>query len=238
MASRLARFVQRLGRTGEYVQREMGKTRQVLDPGSVPKTKLLHRFRHGQDVDNWVHGSDASYGGLSTSHLDLAFDGRGMRLHGNLTLKVKAEVEGMYRGGFVGIKSRPKLSLFGTIKENLSMYDYLGIRAQVGPPPNIRDAWYLNIRTSNMGPTHIWQHRLFFRDRKGEFEDIVLPLKDFGFTASGNMVPTEDEMERESIEMIGISLLGGNAGLQGPFDIVIDEIWATVDPALSPRRDN
>jgi hypothetical protein len=49
------------------------------------------------------------------------------------------------------------------------------------------------------------------------------------------MVETVDEMERENVEMIGISLLGGNAGLQGPYELVLDEIWATTDPSFSSR---
>lgn len=49
------------------------------------------------------------------------------------------------------------------------------------------------------------------------------------------MIETIDGMERENIEMIGISLLGGNAGLQGPYELTLDEIWATTDPSLSPQ---
>jgi hypothetical protein len=48
------------------------------------------------------------------------------------------------------------------------------------------------------------------------------------------MIETSDEMLKESIEMMGISVLGGNAGLQGPYELVLDEIWATNDPH-SPR---
>jgi len=101
-----------------------------------------------------------------------------------------------------------------------------------------------------MNPTHVWQHRLFFRAQKHEFEDIVvrivlisfagahglpqLPLSDFGYTAAGTMIETSDDMLKESIEMMGISVLGGNAGLQGPYELVLDEIWATNDPNLPP----
>ncbi len=49
------------------------------------------------------------------------------------------------------------------------------------------------------------------------------------------MIETSDEMLKESIEMMGISVLGGNAGLQGPYELVLDEIWATNDP-FSPRQ--
>ncbi|CCA70784.1 related to complex I intermediate-associated protein CIA30 precursor, mitochondrial [Serendipita indica DSM 11827] len=236
MTSRLARWGQMLGRSGDYVRQEMNKTRQVLDPTAIQKTKLLHRFRSEKDVEKWTHGSDESFGGLSTSKLELAMDGRGMRFHGDLRLGVKPEYEGIFRGGFAGIKTRARPTLFGNLAENLSMYEYLGLRVKVGKPPCIRDAWYINLRTKTMDPNHVWQHRLFLRSTDGEFEDAVVRLDDFGYTASGNMVETIDEMEMESIEMLGVSLLGGNAGLQGPYELTIDEIWATNDPTATPRR--
>ncbi|PVG04109.1 NADH:ubiquinone oxidoreductase complex I intermediate-associated protein 30 [Serendipita vermifera] len=199
----------------------------------TPKTKTLYKFQDQADVDKWVHGSDAASGGLSTSNFDLAFDGA--RFHGNLSLRVKPEYEGIYRGGFAGIRTRARTSMFGKIYDNISMYNYIGVRARAGQAPNIRDAWYLNIRTASMSPSHVWQHRLFFRSRDSDFEELILPLDQFGYTAAGNMVESVDEMNKESVEMIGISLLGGNAGLQGPYDLVLDEIWATNDPD-APRN--
>ena len=72
----------------------------------VQKHMTLHKFRRQEDIDRWTHGSDASNGGLSTSNLELAMDGVGARFHGNMSLRVKPEYEGMYRGGFAGIKTR------------------------------------------------------------------------------------------------------------------------------------
>jgi hypothetical protein len=48
------------------------------------------------------------------------------------------------------------------------------------------------------------------------------------------MIETSDDMLKEGVEMMGISVLGGNAGLQGPYELVLDEIWATNDPS-APR---
>lgn len=70
------------------------------------KSLTLHKFRTQRDVDQWVHGSDASNGGLSTSNFELCSDGQGARFHGKMSLEVKPEFEGMYRGGFAGIKTR------------------------------------------------------------------------------------------------------------------------------------
>lgn len=67
-----------------------------------------------------------------------------------------------------------KKSLFGRIYDNISMYRYIVVRARVGPPPSIRDAWYMNLRTANMSPTHVWQHRLFFRSQGEELETLVV----------------------------------------------------------------
>lgn len=85
--------------------------RQVLDPKMVPKTITLHKFRTQKDIDKWVHGSDASTGGFSTSHFDLSMDGRGARFHGNMSLRVKPEFEGMYRGGYAGVKTRVSIMI-------------------------------------------------------------------------------------------------------------------------------
>ena len=35
--------------------------------------------------------------------------------------------------------------------------------------------------------------------------------------------------------MVGISVLGGNAGLEGPYELGIDEIWATSEE-FSPAK--
>ena len=35
--------------------------------------------------------------------------------------------------------------------------------------------------------------------------------------------------------MVGISVLGGNAGLEGPYELGIDEIWAT-NEEFSPAK--
>lgn len=43
------------------------------------------------------------------------------------------------------------------------------------------------------------------------------------------MIESGDEMDKESIEMVGFSVLGGNAGLQGPYELVLDEVYATND---------
>lgn len=44
------------------------------------------------------------------------------------------------------------------------------------------------------------------------------------------MIENPDYMFKESLRMVGFSVLGGNAGLQGPYELVLDEIWATNDP--------
>jgi NADH dehydrogenase [ubiquinone] 1 alpha subcomplex assembly factor 1 len=54
-----------------------------------------------------------------------------------------------------------------------------------------------------------------------------LPLSEFGYRAAGNMIESGDEMDKENIEMIGFSVLGGNAGLQGPYELFLDEVYAT-----------
>ena len=62
-------------------------------------------------------------------------------------------------------------TLFGPLSHDLTPYSYLVLRLRLGL--GIRDAWYVNLRTSDMPPTDLWQHRLYFRgDLQSTYEDI------------------------------------------------------------------
>lgn len=56
-----------------------------------------------------------------------------------------------------------------------------------------------------------------------------MPLHKFILTNSGEAVNSNMAMMSESIKSIGISLLGGNANIQGKFELGIDYIGATTD---------
>ena len=55
---------------------------------------------------------------------------------------------------------------------------------------------------------------------------IQIPFKDFVLTNAGELVPHQVQMYRERVRTIGISLLGGNSGVEGPYELGIDSIRA------------
>ena len=63
-----------------------------------------------------------------------------------------------------------------------------------------------------------------------------VPFKDFTYTRRGeHFEGNVDELYRDRVSMVGISVLGGNAGLEGPYELGIDEIWAT-NEEFSPAK--
>ena len=53
-----------------------------------------------------------------------------------------------------------------------------------------------------------------------------IPFKDFVLTNAGELVPHQVQMYRERVRTVGISLLGGNSGVEGPYELGIDSIQA------------
>lgn len=84
----------------------------------MPKVVSLHKFKDEKDIERWVHGSDATSGGFSTSNFEPSMDGRGARFHGNISLRVKPEYEGMYRGGYAGIRTRVRVSFYSSLSDS------------------------------------------------------------------------------------------------------------------------
>lgn len=56
--------------------------------------------------------------------------------------------------------------------------------------------------------------------------DLKIPLSSFVLTDSGEIVETQMEILRERVRTIGISLLGGKSGVEGPYELGIDSIRA------------
>jgi NADH dehydrogenase [ubiquinone] 1 alpha subcomplex assembly factor 1 len=55
---------------------------------------------------------------------------------------------------------------------------------------------------------------------------LKIPLSSFVLTNSGEIVETRMEMLRERVRTVGISLLGGKSGVEGPYELGIDNIRA------------
>ncbi|CDO76991.1 hypothetical protein BN946_scf184298.g18 [Trametes cinnabarina] len=197
------------------------------EPSRVPK--VLFTFNSREDISQFATGCDADVGGTSTVNFELdestakpsdAGETKASSPHdivvnrptgkfwGEMRLAVRPGLEGKIRGGYAGFRSKPRPTLFGELTDDVSNHEYLALRTD-GPIT-----------------TDLWQHRLFFRRDDGGWEDVFIPFKDFVLTNTGELVPHQVQMYRERIRTIGISLLGGNSGVEGPYELGIDSIRA------------
>lgn len=202
-------------------------------PSRAPLT--LFRLNSKQDIEQFATGCDADIGGTSTVHLD--FDehaernkGSGStatgRFWGEMRLDVRPELQGRIRGGYAGFRSKPRTTLFGEIVDDVSNHQFLALRLRLGGDPRLRNSYFVNLQTDGPITTDLWQHRLYFQRNDGGWEDVFIPFENFILTNTGELVQHQIAMMRERVRTVGISLLGGNSGVSGSYDLGIDSIRA------------
>ncbi|KAI0775018.1 NADH:ubiquinone oxidoreductase complex I intermediate-associated protein 30 [Trametes elegans] len=216
------------------------------EPPRAPK--LLCTFNTPEDIAQFATGCDADVGGMSTVHFELdestakaasARDAKETssphdthvnrptgKFWGEMKLAVRRELEGRIRGGYAGFRSKPRPTLFGEMTDDVSNHEYLALRVRARGHPRTRNSYFVNLQTDGPITTDLWQHRLFFRRDDGGWEDVFIPFRDFVLTNAGELVPEQVQMYRERVRTIGISLLGGNSGVEGPYELGIDSVSA------------
>jgi len=212
----------------------------LQEPSRAPIA--LFNFNSKQDIAQFATGCDADVGGLSTVNLDLetgsAVNGATARFWGDMKVGVRPEVQGRVRGGYAGFRNKPRPTLFGDMLEDVSNHRYLAMRLRIGGHQRTRNSYFVNIQTDGAISTDLWQHRLFFHKGDGSWEDIFIPFEDFVLTNTGEIVEHQITMMREKVRSVGISLLGGNSGVEGPYELGIDSIRAVNDEdAISPEKE-
>ncbi|KAH7912337.1 complex I intermediate-associated protein CIA30 [Hygrophoropsis aurantiaca] len=197
--------------------------------------KVLLKLNSREDIQQLVTGCDADIGGTSTVHLDLDESlernkGSGSnatgRFRGEMSLAVRPELQGRIRGGYAGFRSKVRPTLFGEMTDDVSNHQFLALRLRLGGDPRTRNSYFVNLQTDGPITTDLWQHRLYFQRTDGGWEDVFVPFENFVLTNTGELVHQQIIMLRERIRTIGISLLGGNSGISGPYDLGIDSIRA------------
>lgn len=128
--------------------------------------------------------------------------------------------------------------------EDSSAHEYLSLRLRVAGEPQTHNSYYVNIQTDGPISTDLWQHRLFFRKGDGTWEDIYaslspffhrenlgadehvhqIPFDAFVRTNNGEISADQILMLRERMRSIGISMLAGNSGVEGKYELGIDSI--------------
>jgi len=217
----------------------------LKEPSRAPKT--LFSFNTKEDIAQFATGCDADIGGLSTVNLDLetsksingSIGNQGTaKFWGDMKLSVRPEVQGQIRGGYAGFRNRPRPTLFGDMLEDVSNHRYLALRLRVAGHQRTRNSYFVNIQTDGPISTDLWQHRLFFHKGDGSWEDVFIPFDDFVLTNTGEIVESQITMYREKVRSVGISLLGGNSGIEGPYELGIDSIRAVnEEDAVSPEKE-
>lgn len=224
-----------------YLQRSsqvVGKTLSniILMKGAdtpISTSRTLYSFNTFADIKQFATGCDGDIGGLSTVHFDL--DERpeinksigkaatGM-FWGDMRTQVKPGMEKKIRGGYAGFRNKTRPTLFGNMLEDVSGYDYLALRLRVAGDPRTHNSYFVNIQTDGPISTDLWQHRLYFRHQDNTWEDVFIPFDNFVRTSLGEMSANQMKMYREKIKSVGISMLGGNSGVEGKYELGIDSI--------------
>ncbi|KAF6757213.1 complex I intermediate-associated protein 30-domain-containing protein [Ephemerocybe angulata] len=200
-------------------------------PSRAPRT--LWTFNSKEDISQYTTGSDMDIGGNSTVNLDLdenpkhnAKIGRKATgvFWGEMRLDVRPGFEHKMRGGYAGFRNKNRPTVFGDLMDDASLHEYLALRLRLGGDPRTRNSYYVNIQVDSAFNTDLWQHRLYFRRQDSEWEDIFIPFKNFVRTDYGQMSEKQLKMVRERVKTIGISMLGGNSGVAGKYELGIDSI--------------
>jgi len=116
--------------------------------------------------------------------------------------------------------------MFGDLMDDVSAHEYLALRVRLAGDPSTHNSYYVNIQTGGPVSSDLWQHRLYFRRRDNDWEDIFIPFTNFVRTNSGEMSQNQLQMFKEKVRSIGVSILGGNSGVEGSYELGIDSIRA------------
>jgi len=234
--SKLSQYLHRTSRLARDNASRMLRMTGADEPSRAPVT--LFTLNSPEDLKQFATGCDADIGGSSSVHLELdgssAQPNAGVKalqpprphakFWGEMRLSAKPGYEGRVRGGYAGFRNVPRPTLFGEMTDDVSSHRFLALRVRAAGHPRTRNSYYVNIQTDGPITSDLWQHRLFFSRDDGGWENIF---------------PEQITMYRERLRTVGISLLGGNNGVEGPYELGIDSIRAVneEDVTTEPKRE-
>ncbi|KAL0572739.1 hypothetical protein V5O48_009219 [Marasmius crinis-equi] len=200
------------------------------EPSRAPHT--LFSFNTPEDIQMMATGCDADIGGNSTVHFDLDTSpihnqpiGKPAtgRFWGNMRLDVQPKFRGRVRGGYAAFRNKKRRTLFGEMLENIEFHEYLALRVRLGGDPATHNSYFVNLQTNGPISTDLWQHRLFCQRKDNRWEDVFIPFRNFVRTNNGELSEVTLEMS-DKLRSVGISILGGNSGASGDYELGIDSI--------------
>ncbi|TPX30609.1 hypothetical protein SmJEL517_g05846 [Synchytrium microbalum] len=188
-----------------YLRRSWKYMNQEVQSGlkfDLQWAKEMQMFQFGtvDDLQEWIVGSDADIGGLSEAYWGLTPQNTGL-FWGKLSTEIPPKSK-LVRSGYAGIRSRERpITLFHRPTFDTSLFRYLSIRAR-----GDSRLWFVNLQTETPFHGYLWQHRLQFHT-PGEWETLMIPLRDFVLTANGIIQPNQITMNREKIKNVGFSIV-------------------------------
>jgi NADH dehydrogenase [ubiquinone] 1 alpha subcomplex assembly factor 1 len=169
--------------------------------------------------------SDADMGGYSSASLDYipassdTSEPAHARFHGSISTELPVNRPHIVRSGYAGFATHDrKPTLFGRGFWDIDPYTHLCLKVN-----SDGRKYYVNIRTDSIVATDIHQHRLTTK-QPGKWETVVIDLKEFVRTNNGEVVEPQNEMLRESVKSVGVSLLDR---IPRHFDLKIARVWVT-----------
>ncbi|KAF7324892.1 CIA30 domain-containing protein [Mycena kentingensis (nom. inval.)] len=200
-------------------------------PSRAPR--LLYSFNTLRDVEEAALGSDSDVGGSSTvnfaldeSSEDETIGRPTAKFFGNLSLNVNAKLRGRINAGYAGFRTPIRSTLFGKITDNVYFHEYLALRVRAAGDPVLHDSYFVNVHTLDlMGHKALWQQKLAIRRQDNDWETVYLPFSGFEFFTIGDQPPYREEIDKENVLTVGISMLGGRNHVSGPYELGVDSVW-------------
>ncbi|KAH7019742.1 complex I intermediate-associated protein 30-domain-containing protein [Ilyonectria destructans] len=203
----------------------------------------LYDFNNASAVRDCIVMSDRSIGGYSESNFEYKTSDESntstpatspshesssappsfARFHGSISTRLPTDRPNVERTGFAGFRTpdqRP--TLFGRSMWDIDPFIYLAMRVK-----SDGRAYFINLQTESVEPSDLHQHRLFPK-RPGQWETILIKWNDFVRTNHGFVVEPQTEILRQKVLSVGVGLTDRT---EGPFELCIERVWATNDPA-------
>ncbi|RKP03543.1 hypothetical protein CXG81DRAFT_23804 [Caulochytrium protostelioides] len=187
------------------------------------KEMPMFTFRNEADLSEFRIGSDADIGGYTEAFWGLTPEQTAL-FWGTLSTKLPPQTPGLPNiaaSGYAGVQSRERpLTMLHHPRYDTTLFRYLAIRAR-----GDERQWFVNLQADSLFPTHLWQHRLYFKT-PGEWETVLIPFRNFVLTNDGYVQKRQIPLDREKIKTVGFSILRQD----GPFSLEVDWIKALNTP--------
>lgn len=178
--------------------------------------------------------SDADLGAFSTANLDFIpaseSEPAHAHFHGTISIALPPNNPEVVRTGYAGWRTLDMSpTIFGRSVWDIDPYSHIALRVK-----SDGRKYFVNMQTDSVVPTDLHQHRLFSKT-PGQWETVLINVRDFVRTNHGMVVEPQSEMLRQRVRSVGISLIDR---IPRPYSLSIARIWATNIKGDNSLRDN